>query len=237
MQKKIENKLLKIQRDAIKANKRDFQTALKETKKVKSFDEFGTCWDGAHYLINSEAKRSYVVRSARLETAKKKNDLLKFKEVFASLIKKKYCSNLKKFGLSWAKVWAAARSAEPVAIGWREVNVGGTKWKTRAAVSGGTNWDAGELSVAYGSCIQGGGYDKPSTATAQALNEIRQALGVALRAKIASGSRCYGLYFDPLRGSLSFQGGVGSGCFERIFEAAGYRSAGISFDGVVNLVK
>lgn len=241
LKKTLESKLLKIEKKALKDNKKDYLLMVKETKKAKSWDAFGECWDGAHYVKDSKAKRAFALRSTRLGRAKKENDLKKFKEVFIKLLEKRYKEDIKKFGIRWAKVWAAARSAEPAAIGWKETAVGsniwGTKWETRAAVVGGTNRGAGEFSVAFGNCNSGCGYDKPSTATANALNQIRQALGVALRTKLETGGRCYGLYFSPEFGALNFSGGVGSSCFENIFKLAGYRSAGISFDGVVNLIK
>lgn len=241
LKKTLESKLLKIERKAMKDNKKDYLLQLKEAKKAKSWDAFGASWSGEYYLANSDADRLYRLKSERLNKAKKEQDLKKFKEVFIKLLEKTYKKDLKTFGIRWAKVWAAARSAEPEAIGWEEhttgANIWGNKWETRARVVGGTNWDAGEKAYSEGYCSTGCGYDKASTATAQALNEIRQALGVALRAKITSGARCYGLYFDPLRGSLSFEGGVGSSCFYNIFKLAGYKSAGVSFNGIVNLSK
>ena len=241
LKKTLESKLLKIEKKAMKDNKKDYLLMLKETKKAKSWDAFGETWQGEHYIMYSAADRVYFLKSVRLNKAKKENDLKKFKEVFIKLLEKKNKEEFKRFGLKWAKVWAAARSAEPEAIGWEEhtngANIWGNKWETRARVVGGTNWDAGEQSYGEGYCSTGCGYDKPSTATAKALNQIRQALGVALRAKIQTGERCYGLYFDPKRGSLSFSGGVGSECFYNIFNLAGYRSAGVSFAGVVNLEK
>lgn len=237
LKKTLESKLLKIEKKAMKANEKDYRTQLKETKKAKSWDEFGKSYSGKYYLANSAADRLYILNSERLNKAKKEQDLKKFKEVFIKLLEKTYKKDLKKFGVRWAGIWAAARSVEPEAIGWREVNTGGTSWKTRAAVSGGTNRGAGECSVAYGYCVHGGGYDKCSTATANALNQIRQALGVALRVQLQTGERFSGFEFWPRNGGLWFPGGVGSNSYVSIFERAGYKSAGISFNGVFNLIK
>ena len=241
LKKTLESKLLKIERKAMKDIAKDYRAQLKEAKKAKSWDAFGENWDGCQFIKNSTADRVYFLKSLRLNKAEKEQDLKKFKEIFIKLLEKKKKEDIKKFGIRWAKVWAAARSAEPTAIGWEEhtagANIWGNKWETRARVLGGTNWDAGEQSYGEGYCSTGCGYDKPSTATAQALNQIRQALGVALRAQLQTGDRCYGLEFWPTTGSLYFRGGVGSSCFENIFKLAGYRSAGVSFSGVVNLIK
>ena len=211
LKKTLERKLLKIEKKALKDNKKDYLLMVKETKQAKGWDEFGKSWGGEYYLANSAAYRLYSLKSERLNKAKKEQDFKKFKEIFIKLLEKTYKKDLKRFGIKWAGVWAA--------------------------VSGGTNRNAGECSVAYGCCNRGGGYDKASTATANALNQIRQALGVALRVKNETGAECYGLYFSPRSGVLSFSGGVGSSCFENIFRLAGYHSVGVSFDGVVNLIK
>lgn len=237
LKKTLERKLLKIERKAMKVNAKDYCFLLNKTKQAKNWDAFGETYRGEYYLADSIAGCFYSLKSKRLNKAKKEQDLKKFKEVFIQLLEKTYKKKLKRFGIKWAGVWAAARSAAPEAIGWREVNIGGTNWKTRAAVSGGTNRDAGECSVAYGCCNRGGGYDKASTSTANALNQIRQALGVALRAKLETGERCYGFEFYPAIGEIWFCGGVGSNSYVNIFEAAGYQSAGISFNGVFNLIK
>lgn len=53
LKKTLESKLLKIEKKALKDNKKDYLLMVKETKKAKSWDAFDASWSGEYYLAKS----------------------------------------------------------------------------------------------------------------------------------------------------------------------------------------